>query len=371
MSDLGDYGNRLHIRKDKTNPRRLAYLALLLFASPPHWSWLAVGIASVATGIALHGWAAGYIARAGYAERETKLTVGGPYRYNRNPYYLAQMIMDLGVFILAGHPLFYLFYFPVICFVYRRWAASEESFLENEFGEPYLALKRDVPRWGLRIKGVPARGSAPSFHWATFRLNREPARSLSHLCFLAVFVLFFIFGNPFAQISILVRATVIATIAVWLVLHDVYPLNVSHRSLGWSIVALCSALVTAIFLTYAPVWQPWFGTSAWIAIGLGVCLGLLVWLTALPGRSDLSAIISKKFFARPICQWYVLALSLGLLSCTLAGVWLGTMVSLTVWALQIAGWLSIQMVLQRFNVSICILALIVCLGGLAVMRQLS
>ena len=111
MSDLGDYGNRLHIRKDKTNPRRLAYLALLLFASPPHWSWLAVGIASVATGIALHGWAAGYIARAGYAERETKLTVGGPYRYNRNPYYLAQMIMDLRRLYSCRSPLVLSFLF--------------------------------------------------------------------------------------------------------------------------------------------------------------------------------------------------------------------------------------------------------------------
>jgi hypothetical protein len=186
-----------------------------------------------------------------------------------------------------------------------------------------------------------------------------------------VFVLFYIFGNPFAQISILVRATVIATIAVWLVLHDVYPLNVSPRSLGWSMVALCIALMTAIFLTFAPVWQPWFGTSAWIAVGLGVCLGLLVWLTALPGRAGFSAISSKKLFARPICQWYVLGLSLGLLSGTLAGVWLGTMVPLTAWALQIAGWLSIPMVRQRFIVSIGILATIVCLAGLAVMRQLS
>jgi hypothetical protein len=366
LTDLGDYGNRLHIRKDKTNPRRLAYLALLLFASPPHWPWLAAGIALVATGIALHGWAAGYMDRAGYAEREKKLTIFGPYRHNRNPYYLAQMIMDLGVFILAGHPLFYLFYFPVIFSVYRRWVASEESFLENEFGEPYLALKRDVPRWWFRIKPAPALGSALSFQWATFRLNHELPRSLSHLCFLVVFVLFFIFGNPFGQVTVLLRATVIATIAVWLVLRDVYPLNVSDKSMGWSIVALCSALMTAVFLIYAPVWQPWFGTSAWIAIGLGLCLGLLVWLTALPGLADLSGSIRKKFFARPICQWYLLALGLGLLSCRLAGVWLGTMLSFTAWALQIAGWLSIQMVPQRFNVSLCILALIVCLVGLAI-----
>jgi hypothetical protein len=371
LTDPGNYGNRLHIRKDKTNPRRLAYLTLLLFASPPHWSWLAAGIASVATGIALHGWAAGYIARAGYAEREKTLTVGGPYRHVRNPYYLAQMIMDLGVFILAGHPFFYLFYFPVIFFVYRRWVVREESFLENEIGKPYLALKRDVPRWWFRINPAPGLGSALSFQWATFRLNREPARSLSHLCFLVVFVLFFFFGNPFNQISILLRATVIATIAVWFILREIYPLNASHKSVGWSIVAACSALMTAIFLIYAPVWQPWFGTSAWITIGVGICFGLLVWFSALPGVAGVSGSIRNKFFARPICQWYLLALGLGLLSCRLAGVWLGTMVPFTAWALQIAGWVSIQMVPQRFNVSLGILTLIACLAGFAVAKQLS
>jgi hypothetical protein len=367
LTDLGDYGNRLHIRKDKTNPRRLAYLALLLFASPPEWPWLAAGIILVATAISLHGWAAGYMARAGYAEREKKLTIFGPYRHNRNPYYLAQMTLDLGVFILAGHPWFYLLYFPVIFFVYRRWVESEESFLENQFGESYLVFKRDVPRWSFRIQPAPAFGPVLRFKWATFRLNRELPRSLSHLFFLLVFVLFFVFGNPFDQTSVLLRATVIATVAVWLVLRDVYPLNVFHKSAGWSIFALGSALATAIFLIYAPVWQPWFGTSAWITIGVGLSLGLLVWLAALPG---LDGVRSNKLFARPICQWYVLALGLGLLSCRPAGVWLGTMVPFTVWALHVAGWLSIQMVPQRFNVSLGILALIVCFGGFAVATQL-
>jgi hypothetical protein len=367
LTDLGDYGDRLHIRKDKTNPRRIAYLALLLFASSPEWPWLVAGIVLVAMGIGLHGWAAGYMDRAGYAEREKKLTIFGPYRHNRNAYYVAQMILDLGVFVLAGHPWFYLLYFPVIFFVYRRWVESEESFLENQFGESYRAFKRDVPRWSFRIKPAPASGPLLRFKWATFRLNRELPRSLSHLFFLLVFVLFFIFGNPLDRTSILTRVTVIAVAAVWLVLRDIYPLNASHKSAGWSLVALCSATATALLLIYAPVWQPWFGISAWIIIGVGLTLGLLVWLAALPG---LSGIQNNKLFSRPICQWYVLALALGLLSCRPAGVWLGTMVPFAVWALHIAGWLSIQMVPRRFNVSLGILALIACFGGLAVATQL-
>jgi protein-S-isoprenylcysteine O-methyltransferase Ste14 len=98
---------------------------------------LLAGIVLVVAAGALHGWAAGYLARAGYAEREKKLTIRGPYRHNRNPYYLAQVMMDTGFFLLAGQPLFLLLYLPIILTVYNRWIANEEIFLEKEFGEEW------------------------------------------------------------------------------------------------------------------------------------------------------------------------------------------------------------------------------------------
>jgi protein-S-isoprenylcysteine O-methyltransferase Ste14 len=369
LADPGDY-NRIHVRKDKTNTRRLAYLTILLFASPAGWPWFAAGIVVVALGVMLHGWAAGYLARAGYAEREKILTVRGPYRHNRNPYYLAQMTMDLGFFLAAGWPLLYFFYFPIIFFVYRRWVVNEESFLESEFGEQYRTFMREVPRWSFRLKAAPARGSELRFQWATFMINRELPRSLSHVFFLAVFVLFFVFGNPFNQLSALFRITLIAAIAMWLVLRDIYAVNVSQKSIGWFMVALCGAAATALCLIYAPVWQPWDGGGAWVSIGVGLCFALVVWIAALPGMADASAKSGKSFFARPITQWYVLALGLGLLSCTMGGIWLGIMVPFTVWALHLAGALSIPMVPRRLGVSFALLALIVCSGCLAVARQL-
>jgi protein-S-isoprenylcysteine O-methyltransferase Ste14 len=369
LADPGDY-NRIHVRKDKTNTRRLAYLTILLFAFPPGWPWFATGIVLVALGVMLHGWAAGYLARAGYAEREKVLTVRGPYRHNRNPYYLAQMTMDLGFFFLAGLPLLYLFYFPIIFFVYRRWVVNEESFLESEFGEQYHTFKRDVPRWGFRFKAAPARGSELRFKWATFMINRELPRSLSHVFLLSVFVLFFYFGNPFSQIDALFRITLIAASAMWLVARDIYPRDVSQKSIGWFMLATGSAAMTVLFVIYAPVWQPWSGTGAWIAIAKGLCIALVAWLAALPRIGGVSSKSDKLFFARPISQWYLLALGLGLLSCTLGGVWIGIMVPFTVWALHLAGAVSIPMVPRRLGVSFALLALIVCSGYLAVARQL-
>jgi protein-S-isoprenylcysteine O-methyltransferase Ste14 len=367
LADPGDY-KRVHVRKDKTNVRRIGYLTILLFASPPGWPLFTIGNMLVAAGIMLHGWAAGYLARAGYAEREKILTIRGPYRHNRNPYYLAQMTMDLGFFFLAGQPLFYLFYFPIIFFVYRRWVVNEESFLESEFGDSYRIFKREVPRWRFQIKAGSARGSELSFQWATFMINRELPRSLSHIFLLAVFVLFSFLGNPFSHISVFARVTLIAATAVWLVLRDVYPRDVSRKSPTWLTFAICAVVLAFLPLLDELVWQPWSGIAAWIAIAAAACLALF-FSAALRQRTGSSG-KNRSWFARPICHWYTLTVGLGLMSCTLGGAWLGIIVPFSAWAFQLAGYVSIPTVPKRLDLSFALLALAVCLGSYVVMREL-
>jgi len=369
MSDPGNYYNRVHVRKDKSNARRLAFLTILLFAAPPGWPLFAVGILLVLSGVMLHGWAAGYLARAGYAERDKILTVRGPYRHNRNPYYVAQLTMDLGFFFLAGQPMLYIFYFPVIFFIYRRWLVLEEGFLEHEFGAHYLDFKNEVPRWRFRLKARAGRGSELNFSWATFKLNRELARSLSHLWLLAVFAIFFVFGNPLSEVGALLKISPIAAIAVWLILHDIYPLDVSNKSLGWYLFAASTGVFTILFLLHAPVWQAWSGIAAWVSVGAGICLGLVAWVAALPGRPG-STDKPHSLLARPICHWYLFALSFGLMSCTLGGQWVAMMLPLIGWALQFGGGLSIPEVPRRPVVSFALAALLVAAGGFSVAQYL-
>lgn len=319
---------RVMIRKDKTNPRRIAYLILLLFATPPAWFLFTVGAVLVIAAVLFHGWAAGYLARAGYQEREKILTVRGPYRHNRNPYYVAHLTMDFGFFCLAGLPWLYLLYFPVIYSVYRRWVMNEEPFLENEFGEDYRRFKRDVPRWRVRLTPAPARGRAQAFEWSLFMRNHELPRALAHLIVLGVFGFYFYFGNPFVGIDPLVRATVVAAVAIWFLLHDIYPLDVSRPHLGWLLPGAAAALGGAICLALAPVWQPWSGPFAWAAVSVGPALGLL---------AVLSAWSRRPVFAQPLCEWYALGLGLGLLSLTLGGVWLGILAPFVLWSLNLAG----------------------------------
>lgn len=339
MSEGGyrDWFPRVHLRKDKTNPRRIAYLLLLLFAQPPGWPLMAVGSVLVLAGIAFHGWAAGYLARAGYEDRETILTLLGPYRHNRNPYYVAHMVMDLGMFCVAGLAPFFLLYFPLIFLVYRRWVLNEEPFLRREFGAEYDEMCREVPRWGIRLTPAAPRGPDQRFTWSMYRFNGEHWRSGSHLLWLGVFWLYWTFANPFAALPALVPATVAAIVAAHYLLHDVTPRDVSRLSLAWLGVAAAVALAGGALLATAPVWQVWPEPWVWLGRGGGLALGLLLAVAALRGRTASGPEARRGLFGVAMVPWYLAALAVGLLSCTLGGVWLALIVSVTVWALVIAG----------------------------------
>jgi len=362
---------RLHVRKDKTNPRRLAYVLLLLFATPPGGWLLAPGLLLVLAAVLFHGWAAGYLARAGYAEREKVLTVRGPYRHNRNPYYVAQLTMDLGSFCLAGLPLFYLLYFPIIFSVYRRWVHNEEGFLKEEFGDDYRAFMKEVPRWGLRLRPAAPRGHEQSFDWPTYRLNRELHRSLSHLFLCGVFVCYYLFGNPFASVAPLTRVTVAALIAGWLIVHDMYPVDATRLSPRWLAAAGAGIVFGFLFLSIAPVWEPWSGAASAAAILSGLALGLLVTLTSFPFFSHATGKEVTDEFVRPMCQWYAAGVGLGLFTCTTGGVWLGILLPLIAWTLGVAGLIPLSHSPQKNVVGVTLLAVFSLSGLLALGRLLS
>lgn len=333
---------RVKLRKDKTNPRRIAYVFLLLFATPPSWPVMAIGTALVLAGVAFHGWAAGYLARAGYEDRETILTLLGPYRHNRNPYYVAHMVMDLGFFCAAGLAPFYLLYFPISFAVYRRWVLNEEPFLRQAFGAEYDEMCQEVPRWGIRLTPAPARGPDQRFTWSMYFFNGEHWRSGSHLIWLALFWLYWVFGNPFGTLDPLIPATVGAMIAAYYVLHDVTPRDTSQVSWGWLALAAVVLLGGTGFLVSAPLWQVWPEPWLWIGRIGGVLLSIVVIVTAMPSNGVAEEGEARGPYSIAMMPWYLTGLALGLLSCTLGGIWLAMIVCLTLWALTIAGAFSLR-----------------------------
>jgi protein-S-isoprenylcysteine O-methyltransferase Ste14 len=80
-----------------------------------------------------------------------KLTVGGPYRFVRNPLYLAIVLAVTGQALLFSRPVL-LAYAAVLLAAFVAFAHwYEEPTLARRFGEPYEAYRNDVPGWWPRL----------------------------------------------------------------------------------------------------------------------------------------------------------------------------------------------------------------------------
>jgi len=116
---------------------------------PAPWSYL--GGILLALGIGVSVTAATSFRRAGTPvipfERSTVVVTGGLFRVTRNPMYLGMVIGLSGAAILFGT---LSAFFPIPVFVWiiqARFIRGEERFLEELFGEQYVAYKRSVRRW--------------------------------------------------------------------------------------------------------------------------------------------------------------------------------------------------------------------------------
>jgi protein-S-isoprenylcysteine O-methyltransferase Ste14 len=72
---------------------------------------------------------------------------GGPYRFTRNPMYLALCLVQAGIGFLLNDWVTLLFVVPLALVLHFGVILPEERYLEAKFGEEYLALKRKVRRW--------------------------------------------------------------------------------------------------------------------------------------------------------------------------------------------------------------------------------
>ena len=111
----------------------------------------ALGWPLISGGVVLNGWFLRTIREADVPIRTDKpvprLTTGGPFRYSRNPSYLALAMLYAGIAVLRNSPWAILF-LPVVLVVIRREVIGrEERYLERTFGEEYRDYKTRVRRW--------------------------------------------------------------------------------------------------------------------------------------------------------------------------------------------------------------------------------
>ena len=80
-------------------------------------------------------------------EQPKKFIVGGLYKYCRNPMYLAEIGIFIGLFFVLGYIL--LLTFPIIAFIIIHIFNTnvEEPELFKVFGGKYSNYTKNVPRW--------------------------------------------------------------------------------------------------------------------------------------------------------------------------------------------------------------------------------
>src|SRR5205823_1581235 len=71
----------------------------------------------------------------------------GPFRFTRNPMYLALCFLQIALGFFLNDWITLLFVIPLFFILHYGVVLREERYLAAKFGEPYLQLKREVRRW--------------------------------------------------------------------------------------------------------------------------------------------------------------------------------------------------------------------------------
>ena len=157
----------------------------VLFGSPGLDRLLgACGVAVALAGQAVRLLTIGYdyIDRGGKAGKvyASRLVHGGIYALTRNPMYVGNCLIALGVTMVVGSPAVYLVVLPFFLFVYHALVAAEEAYLRRAFGAEYAAYCARVPRWRPRLDRVAPVLSGLRYNWR--RAVRKELSTMMGLC---------------------------------------------------------------------------------------------------------------------------------------------------------------------------------------------
>jgi len=159
---------------------------LLLLAIPLLWRsrggggpwWVAAGLALCVAGQALRAWVIGQVpdGTSGQNERliATELNTAGPYAHTRNPLYLGNFLITLGLCVVAHDPLLLVAVAALFAVQYRAIVAAEEAFLRARFPGHFEEYCSRVPRfWPALRAGTPQPPAGAARRWSWRRALKK------------------------------------------------------------------------------------------------------------------------------------------------------------------------------------------------------
>lgn len=131
-----------------------------------------------------------YIVRGGkegkpYAEG---LVTEGIFRHCRNPLYVGNILMLLGVGVLANSLVYVAIVIPVFLFIYQAIVLAEENFLRGKFGVGFDEYCKKVNRWWPNLRGIGNTFESMEFNWKRWIL-KEHTTQFIWLCGITLILL--------------------------------------------------------------------------------------------------------------------------------------------------------------------------------------
>ncbi len=150
-----------------------------------------------------------YIKRGGKEGRvyADDLVIEGFYAHTRNPMYVANYLITVGLGLMYGSPWVYFFVIPFFSYVYLAIVTAEEIFLRSKFGPDYDEYCRKVNRFVPNFRGL--KNSLKKFTYDWKKVIRKEYGTLFGTLFALVFIplwkAWYIYGFTAKKGEIIVR----------------------------------------------------------------------------------------------------------------------------------------------------------------------
>ncbi len=161
------------------------FFIIYFFSKPTKYS-IIIGTLVLFLGEIIRIWAGGYIKKYRTLDVDApELITYGPYGYVRNPLYIGNFFIGLGISVMSNTLFSYIIFFSIYFFGYSIIIPLEEKFLKEKWKNEYLKYANNVHRVFPRIKPYKVKKSF-DFYAA---LRSEKSTFLVELFVLFLFIL--------------------------------------------------------------------------------------------------------------------------------------------------------------------------------------
>ncbi len=174
-------------------------IVMIIFQNANVWSLIA-GFFIALSGELIRLWGvswAGSETRTTGTVGGTYLIISGPFAHVRNPLYVGNILLYLGIGIMSFALFPYLQIVALIFFFIQYWyiVKEEESYLKKAFGEPFAEYLQNVPRFIPRLtKFKKSNVAQPSFSLKAGLRSEKRSLQAFGIVSLTLFLLWF-FGR--------------------------------------------------------------------------------------------------------------------------------------------------------------------------------